>query len=93
MALTSEDRLKVRRGITWYLSQLLISTSMSKAEFLATVVAADEWIDDHQGDYNSSLPAVAQAELSLAQKTFIFCLVAAARVSLDFLRKLVGRVD
>jgi len=93
MALTSEERQKIRTGIARYWSRFWIETELSKVEIFQTVVATDQWIDDNQASYNSALPAIAQASLSLPQKTFIFCVVAAARVSLDFLRRLVGGID
>lgn len=56
------------------------------------VDATDTWIDDNQASYNSALPEAARTALTQSQKTLLFCSVAMARVSIDFLRRVFGEV-
>jgi len=79
-----------------YLSTLAGSETtgaITKAGILAAVVATDQWIENNQSSYNTALPQPARGELTLTQKTLLFCVVATARVSLSFLRQLMGEVD
>lgn len=91
--LSSEDRLRVARGLMRYWSSLWEQMGLSKAQLVAAVNATDTWINDNQASYNSALPAAAQAGLTAAQKTLLFCVVAAMRISPAFARRLVGEVD
>lgn len=93
MALSSDDRLRVWRGLMRYASSLFDSVNLSSSELLSAIVETDIWIDSNQASYNSALPAVAQSNLTLAQKTLLFCAVATARVSINLLRKILGEVD
>jgi len=76
-----------------YASSLFQELALSKAELVAAVNATDTWINDNQSSYNNALPTTAQSGLSTAQKTLMFCIVAAMRVSVAFARRLVGEVD
>lgn len=91
--LPEADRARVWRGLMRYWSGLRQAVDLSKAELRAAVDATDTWIDDNQASYNSALPSAAQASLTTAQKTLLFCVVAAMRVSAAFARALVGEVD
>lgn len=91
--LSTEDRKRVYRGLMRFWSGLRESLALSKAELLAAVNATDTWIDDNQVSYNTALPQVARDNLTQAQKTVLFCVVALARVSIAFLRRIVGEVD
>lgn len=91
--LPEADRARVWRGLMRYLSGLRQALDLSKTELRAAVDATDTWIDDNQASYNSALPSAAQTNLTTAQKTLLFCVVAAMRVSSAFCRGLVGEVD
>jgi len=93
MAVLSEvDRQRVWRGVMRYLSNLRQSLDLSKTELRAAVDATDIWIEDNQADYNNALPTAAKANLTIVQKTLLFCVVAAMRVSPAFARLLLGEV-
>ena len=90
--LSRQNRQRIRRGLMRYWSNLRESFELS-AVLLTAVVATDEWIDANQGSFNSALPAEAQSGMTAAQKTFMFCCVALARVSIKLLRRVLGEVD
>lgn len=91
--LSTEDRQKVSKGLQRYWSRLFEGMDFNSIELLAAVNATDTWIDDNQASFNSALPAVAQSNMTLSQKTILFCVVAAMRIGVGFLRNLVGEVD
>ena len=91
--LSTEDRLRIWRGLMRYWSNTREAVALTKVELQAAVVATDEWIDENAASYVSSLPAAAQSGLTTAQKTLLFCVVALARVSIAFLRRVIGEVD
>ena len=62
-----------------------------KAELYQSIAETDAWIDGNQAAYNSALTYA--ANYTTAQKTLIFCVVALARVSIAFLRRVLGEVD
>lgn len=94
MALTTEDRQRISAGLQRYWSNLRERTvGFTSADLLAAVAATDDWIEANQAGYNTALPAAFRTNGTLVQKTLMFCCVAAARVSLAFLRRLVGEVD
>lgn len=94
MALTDQDRQRVTNGLMRYWSKLWEPVGdVSTTELRAAIDATDQWIDDNQASYNNALPNPAKQQLSLEQKTLIFCAVAAMRVSLAFARQLFGEVD
>jgi hypothetical protein len=86
--LPTEDRVKVFAGLLRYWSNLREPTPLSKAEFQAAVDATDSWIDANQAAFNAALPLAARNNLTINQKTLLFCAVAMARVSLDFARRI-----
>lgn len=89
--LSTADRQRIWRGLMRYWSNLWEMVDASKAELQTTVNETDTWIDDNQASYNSGLTYA--ANFTTAQKTLIFCCVAAMRVSLVFARRLLGEVD
>ena len=91
MALSTEDRQRVTRGLMRYWSRIWETIDASKVELYTTVTETDAWIEDNQASYNSALTY--SANFNAAQKTVIFCAVAAARVSIAFARQLFGEVD
>lgn len=91
--LPTEDREKVYRGLMRYWSRIWESMPLSKTELYDAVVATDVWIDDNQSAYNQSLPAAAQTNLSLAQKTLLFSAVAIARASITLLKMIFGGIN
>ena len=91
--LPAEDRLKIWRGIQRHWSQDREPIGISKPELRAAIDATDTWINDNQASFNNALPAAAKDNLTQAQKTLVFCTVALARVSIAFLRRILGEVD
>lgn len=70
-----------------------LTGNFTKNDLKAAVDATDSWIDDNQTGYNNALPEPFKSEATQAQKTLLFCAVAAMRVGVDFARKLFGNVD
>lgn len=92
--LSTEDRQRVWRGLMRWWSKLWEPVAvLSKSELLAAVNATDTWINDNQAAYKQSLSQTARDNLTAAQMTLLFCGVALARVSIDFLRQIFGEVD
>jgi hypothetical protein len=86
--LPTEDRTKVFAGLLRYWSNSREPVSLTKAEFQAAVDATDDWIEANQASFNAALPTAARTNLTLTQKTLLFCAVAMARVSMDFARRI-----
>ena len=94
MAILSEqDRQRIWRGLMRYWSRLREEVGVNKQDLKDAIDATDQWIDDNQSSYNSALPEPAKSNLTLAQKTLLFCAVALMRVSLDFIRRVFYEVD
>jgi len=91
--LSTADRLRIWRGLMRLWSAEWSEMGLSKSDLQAAVSATDTWIDSAQSSYNSALPSAAQSGLTAAQKTLLFCAVALARVSIAFLRRVLGEVD
>lgn len=91
--LPTEDRIKVWRGLMRWWSKDRERVGITKAQLQAAVNSTDEWIDSSQASYNTSLPTAARTNLTTTQKTLLFCVVALARVSISFLRRVIGEVD
>ena len=93
--LSTEDHQRISNGLQRYWSRIHESNvgSLNKSDYLNAINATDTWIDNNQASFNSALPAAAQSNMTTAQKTFLFCVVAAMRVGVGFLRNLVGEVD
>lgn len=91
--LSDTDRMRIWRGLMRWWSNLRESLALTKPELRAAIDATDTWIDDNQAGYNAALPSAARTNLTLAQKTLLFCAVALARVSIGVLRHLLGEVD
>lgn len=86
-ALSEADRLRIWRGIMRYWSEIWEATDISGPDLKAAVNATDQWIDDNQTSFNQALPSAAQTGLTQAQKVLLFCGVALARVSIEFLKR------
>lgn len=95
MAVLDETaRTEVHTGWMRFLSQFRDSiSSLSKADLRAAINAMDDWIEANQGTINAAIPQPARAELTLAQKTVLFCIVALRRVNKEALKSYVGEVD
>ncbi len=86
-------RTQIWRGLMRYLSGLRESIALNKVELRAAIDATDTWINDNQASFNTALPAAAQSNLTTVQKTLLFCVVAARRVSPAFTRRLLGEIN
>ena len=91
--LSEQDRVRVQAGIQHHWSQLLERTGFSASDLKAAIDATDTWINDEEGNYNTALPNPFKTNATQAQKTLLFNIVAAMRVSPAFARKLVGGFD
>jgi hypothetical protein len=63
----------------WMRDQTESLVGVTKADLRAAVDATDSWIDSNQTSFNNALPAAAKTNLSLTQKTLLFCYVAMRR--------------
>jgi len=92
--LADSDRQRIWRGVMrlWSATRDPLP-AMLKTDIKAAVDATDQWIEDNQASYNTALPIAFRTNATLAQKTLLFCAVAAMRVSAAFLRALLGEVD
>lgn len=52
------------------------------ANLKAAIDATDDWIESNQASFNSALPTAARNNLTLSQKTLLFCFVALKRAGL-----------
>lgn len=91
--LTTAQRQQVWRGLMRYWSQKTEELVLNKADLQAAVDATDTWIETNQTGFNNALPTAAKTNLTATQKTLLFCIVAALRVSKIFAIRLVGEVD
>lgn len=94
MALSAQDRQRVTNGLMrWWSKERELVAGCTSADLANAVNATDDYIDTIQTAYNLALPVVARNNLTVAQKTLLFCAVALARVSISFLRRVLGEVD
>lgn len=92
--LTTNERQQVWRGLMRYWSKLSeLIAALTKLDLREAVDTTDTWIEDNQVSFNNALPVAARTNLTASQKTLLFCVVAARRVSIGFARKLLGEVD
>jgi hypothetical protein len=75
--LDATNRLRI--GNEWMRRQTETLAGVTKTDLRAAVDATDAWIEANQASYNTALPAAFKNNASLAQKTFLFCLVARRR--------------
>lgn len=91
--LPSNDIDRVWRGVMRFWSAAHETVTVRKTELRDAVVATDSWIDANQAAYNSALPAPFRSSATQAQKTLLFCAVAAMRSGLSLLRLIFGEVE
>lgn len=84
----------------WWTKNRDVVAGCSKADIRAAVDATDDWQDTHAGNttadnvgYNGALPTTFKNNATAAQKTLLFCAVAALRVSVAFARSIFGELD
>lgn len=94
MALTEGEKDQIQRGIMRLWSENFEESSgFTKGDLRTAIDDADTWIDSNQSSYNTGLSATFRTNATQAQKTLLFCAVAAMRVSATFARKLFGEID
>lgn len=55
---------------------------VTAADLRAAANATDQWIEDNQASFNTALPTAARNNLTLTQKTLLFCFIALKRAGL-----------
>lgn len=94
MAVLSEaDRERTYKGVLRWLASNSPVPVVTKADIRAAIDATDTWIDTNGAAFNTALLAAFRNNATLAQKTVLFCAVAAMRVSQAFARSLFGNLD
>ena len=92
--LPDSDRQLITTGLMRHWSSLFdVISDLSKSELKSAIDATDLWIEDNQASFNTALPVLPRNNLTMAQKTLIFCVVAAFRVSKQFAIRLIGGID
>lgn len=81
-ALPDADRIEITAKLQRLAQWLAISCGITKADLKAAVDATDDWIEANQTSFNNALPTAAKNNLSLTQKTLIFCYVAMKRAGI-----------
>jgi len=89
--LSTADRERIWRGLMRLWSKDFVETDVSKSDLQTTINETDTWIDNNQSGYTSSLTH--GASFTATQLTLMFCAVALARVSITFLRRVLGEVE
>ena len=92
-ALPDADRIKIKRGLSRWWSNLREPLNLNKANLDAAIAAADTWIDANAASFNAALPVAARTNLSAMQKTLLFCAVALMRQDVALLRRVFSEVD
>jgi hypothetical protein len=92
-ALPDADRKRIWRGLSRWWSNVREPFALTKADLQAAIAATDTWIDSNQASFNSALPVAARNNMTLAQKTLLFCAVALMRQGLGYLKFIFGEVD
>lgn len=92
-ALSNAEREQVWRGFQRYASREGVQVDINNVVLRAAIDNTDQWIEDNQASFNAALPAGAQSGLNTAQKTLMFCAIAAMRVDPSFARKIIGEID
>lgn len=93
-ALPAADRGRCRNAIARYLSRLNESTgAFNKADLLAAVNAADDWVDANSAAYNTALPAAFRNGATAGQKSLLLAVVVLIRRNSSLARQLFGEID
>ncbi len=91
--LDNAERTQIWRGLQRYASNERLQIDINNVVLRTAIDNTDQWIEDNQAAFNAALPAAAQSGLTTAQKTLMFCAIAAMRVDPSFARKLFGEID
>jgi hypothetical protein len=91
--LPTADRQRIWRALMRYLSSIQDPIALVKIDLQAAVDAADTWVNNNAGSFNSALPAAAQSGLTTGQKSLLLCAVVLMRYNLALLQALFGMVD
>ncbi|NIP55016.1 MAG: hypothetical protein GWN00_14840 [Aliifodinibius sp.] len=81
--LTEQDRYDLWAEYMRFSSNIREEIGLTKPELRAAVDATDDWIEANKADYNSSLPAAAQAALTAKQKARLFMAVAQKKFDVE----------
>jgi hypothetical protein len=73
---------RLRAANQWMRDQVETLAGVTKVDLRAAVDATDAWIDGQQANFNAALPAAARNNLTLVQKTLLFCYVAMRRAGI-----------
>ena len=97
-ALSAEEQRQVRRGLMRHWSRVTEATTFDKPELAIAVSHCDTWLDGNftastNEGLNVSYPTGFKTGATAAQKGLVLASVAARRVSLAALKKLLGDVN
>lgn len=91
--LSDSDRKRIEAGYQRHYSRIGEEMPYSSDELRLAINATDDWIESNQAGFNAALTGDFGSGATAAQKTFLFMGVAAMRVSLEFVKKVLGEVD
>jgi hypothetical protein len=80
--LTETQRFKVWGALMREWQALGQPPTVVKGDIRAAVDATDDWIETNQANFNAALPDPFRSNMSLEQKTLLFCFVALKRAGL-----------
>lgn len=86
--LPENERDQIHRGIMRWWSRERELTPFLSPELRTAIAETDDWIEANQTAFNNALSEPFRSNASLAQKTLLFCAVAAMRVSPQFATRL-----
>ena len=92
--LTDNDRVRVWRALMRYWSARFDQfPGCLKGDIRSAVNVADQWIEDNQAAFNATLPLPFRTAATAAEKTVLFCAVAAMRENPEFVRRIIAEID
>lgn len=79
MALTTEQRVRLRQQLAEEISAARLPFNLTRAQFDAAIAAVDDWIESNAAGFNAAIPQPVRSALTAAQKPELLYRVARAR--------------
>lgn len=89
-ALSTEIRENVWRALNRTITANKTDCSITKADLLAAVNAADTWVDNNAASFNSALPVAFRTWASVGMKATLLAVVALARYNPALVDRFTG---